>query len=208
MDLFVIKNEIINKIILKITKTKQKPQRIVSLPYGGFRRLPVSLFIILFLFTACKKSTPPQLPSNKGITVDSTSLKLLKMNEMMAVQEDSILNEYVRTNNLDFRKDKLGFWYKIEPKTKGKKITENSLVNLRYQLLSLDNKVLVDEVILAQLGKKNLTVGFESGLLLMREDESATLIVPWYLAFGLKGNGAEVSPYTSVIYKIKVLAVK
>ena len=39
----------------------------------------------------------------------------------------------------------------------------------------------------------------------MNSGNEATIIIPWYLAYGLKGNNAEIGPYTSIIVRISVI---
>jgi FKBP-type peptidyl-prolyl cis-trans isomerase len=155
-------------------------------------------------FSACRKSAPPQLPSNKNVEIDSTEIRLTSMNELLIAREDKLLHLFVEKNTTGFQKDSLGFWYKIDTHSEGAKIDKNDYLIIDYQLFTLDNKKIKEEKTGVQLGKKNLTTGLENGLLLMRKGESATFIVPYYLAFGIKGNGAGVPPYTSVMYKITV----
>ncbi|MDR2839779.1 MAG: FKBP-type peptidyl-prolyl cis-trans isomerase [Paludibacter sp.] len=158
----------------------------------------------LLLPAACGKALPPQLPANKGVEIDSTEIQLMAVNEALIVREDSLLRLFAENDTTDFQKHALGFWYKIEQHTNGAKIDKKTYLVIDYQLFTLDNKKIKEERTGVQLGKKELTTGLEEGLLLMRKGEKATFIVPYYLAFGIKGNGAEVPPYTSVIYKIKV----
>jgi FKBP-type peptidyl-prolyl cis-trans isomerase len=131
-------------------------------------------------------------------------MHLTAMNETFIAIEDSLLRIFVEKNAADFQKDSLGFWYKIDVHSSGTRITKKDYLLVDYQLFTLDNKQLKAEKTGVQLGKKTLTEGLENGLLLMRKGESATFIVPYFLAFGIKGNGAEVPPYTSLIYKITV----
>jgi FKBP-type peptidyl-prolyl cis-trans isomerase len=167
----------------------------------------IILFSIILssgLLSSCKRHVAPQLPSNKGIEVDSVEINLIKINENLAQREDSVLQVFLHETDTSFVKHKLGFWYKIEKRTKNSQLSNNDFADFYCQLFLLDGKQVKEERINVQLGKKMLTKGLESGLLLLRKGETATFVVPWYLAFGMKGNGAEVPPYTSVIYRVKI----
>ena len=60
---------------------------------------------------------------------------------------------------------------------------------------------LKEEIKTNKLNKKELPTGLEEGLKLMRKGESARIIIPWYLAYGMQGN-EEIPPYTSIIYDV------
>jgi len=46
--------------------------------------------------------------------------------------------------------------------------------------------------------------GLEESMKLLREGDSATIIIPWYLGYGMKGKEPKIPPYTSIIYQIKI----
>jgi FKBP-type peptidyl-prolyl cis-trans isomerase len=163
--------------------------------------LSIFILLIICVLFACKKPVPPQLPSNKGNSTDSTSYFLTQINSDIIAREDSILSDFVEKNFADFQKTKDGFWYKIIHKKTGEKITKNNSVLVCYELFDLNNQRLKTENFVAHFGKKEMTTGLEQGLLLMNKGDSAVFVVPWYLAFGTKGNKA-IEPYTSVIYKV------
>ncbi|MDR2824760.1 MAG: FKBP-type peptidyl-prolyl cis-trans isomerase [Prevotellaceae bacterium] len=160
--------------------------------------------LILSVLSACRKNAPPQLPSNKGNVPDSTAYFFTKVNGAAIAQEDSVLTEFVRRNYTDFTKSPEGFWYKVFPAHKGDKLKRSDMPKVRCQLYTLDNHLLQSESFTASFGKKEMTTGLESGLLLLSYGDSAVLVVPYYLAFGMKGDSRKIPPYTSVIYRLAV----
>ena len=70
-------------------------------------------------------------------------------------------------------------------------------MSIRGKLLKTEEKQVV-------IGKKQLIVGLEEGLKLMNRGDSATFIIPWYLAYGMKGDGSLIPAYTSIICKMNV----
>ena len=70
------------------------------------------------------------------------------------------------------------------------------------KLSLMDAQVVREEERSAVLGRKELLKGLEEGLKLMHKGERAMFIIPWYLAYGRKGNGAEVPPYTSICCQV------
>lgn len=163
--------------------------------------LMICISLIICVLPACKKHIAPQLPSNKGNSSDSTTYFLTQINSDIIAREDSILNIFVEQNFPNFQKTDNGFWYKIISRKTNKKITQTDTLFVRYKLFDINNQQLKSETFAARFGKKEMTTGLEQGLLLMNKGDSAEFVIPWYLAFGAKGNDA-IKPYTSVIYKV------
>lgn len=157
-----------------------------------------SLFLILIiLFFACNRPKP-QLPANKINTVDSSEIALMNANEKLISFEDSVLTLYVNKIDSTFIKNDLGFWYKINTKTSRKALKLNDNCTITYSVYTLDNQKLFHKTEKIVIGKKQLIFGLEELIKLMHLGESASLILPWYLAYGLKGDGKSIQPYTSL----------
>ncbi len=158
------------------------------------------LICIGFCLNSCVKPLP-QIPANKNIESDTKKSNLLILNQNLAIREDSIVK--IIANKLgNFKKNELGFWYKIYPIGNGTNIKDSiscdfyfKIYNLKYQLVQQGNKK-------AQIGKKQLIVGLEEGLKLMHKGDSATFIIPWYLGFGMSGENSTIQPYTSLIFRV------
>ena len=157
----------------------------------------------MFLIFSCTKPTP-QIPSNKGNTPDTLSGRLLKINEKLTVYEDSVITELVEIRYSDFIKSNLGFWYKIEKSSTYSLIKDNDKCTVNYSLSTLNGKKLVHKKTTITIGKKEIIAGIEECLKLMSKGDKATVIIPWYLAYGLNGKDSEIEPYTSLIAELIV----
>ena len=160
------------------------------------------LILLIVLSVSCRKQ-PPQLPSNKGNEADKDVAALLNINQAIINKEDSLLFQYISTTDSIFQRSEIGFWYRISNQTNNAQLTEKSTTIISYQLFLLDETLLAEEKQTVEIGKKQIPTGLEEGLKLMRKGETATLVVPWYLAYGIKGNNI-VPPYTSVIFVVKI----
>jgi FKBP-type peptidyl-prolyl cis-trans isomerase len=158
---------------------------------------------ICFGLIACKNQSP-QIPANKGNAVDKNITTLLDINKTLASKEDSILQKYVKTKS-DFTKNETGFWFKINHSANGPFLGKNDTFRCRIETFQLNGKEIKAEEKEIVLGKKQLVRGLEEGLKLMRKGESATFIIPWYLAYGMKGDGKLIPPYSSLVYEVDVL---
>lgn len=161
------------------------------------------ILIASSLFVSCTK-TAPQLPANKGNVVDKNIANLVEVNEKLAAKEDSILMKFATKTDAKFKKNEIGFWYKVDVQTNGELIKDKDICNLSCTSLTLDMKVIQTEKMQIVIGKKQLVVGLEEGLKLLHKGESATFVIPWYLAYGRNGKGSHIKPYTSIVYQIKL----
>lgn len=167
----------------------------------------ISLYVTMLFFVglfSCQKPIP-QLPSNKGNEVDENVASLLQVNVDLATQEDSLLESYVTVKHKGFEKNELGFWFKINNRTTANLLKEKETCRIMYELLLLDGKLVQKKELEITLGKKHVVTGLEEGLKLLHKGESATFIIPWYLGYGRKGLEPIIPPYTSLIYKVKLL---
>ena len=166
--------------------------------------LKTILFLLLLttLSVSCRKQ-PPQLPSNKGNEVNENAAVLLNINQVIINEEDSLLSQYISTTDSVFQKSDIGFWHRISTRTNNVQLAEKSIATISYQLFLVEGTLLAEEKRTVEIGKKQIPTGLEEGLKLMRKGETATLVVPWYLAYGMQGNDI-VPPYTSVIFVVKI----
>jgi len=165
--------------------------------------LKLSVLLLCMTTSSCTKQAP-QLPSNKGNEPDNSEVSLVKINKKLATKEDHIIKEFAESKG-SFKKNELGFWYKIYNSGHGVAVKDSSVCKVYGKLMLLNGKTLEEASNEFVIGKKQTIVGLEEGLKLMHRGDSATFIIPWYLAYGMKGYEPLVPPYTSIIYKIKLL---
>ena len=163
----------------------------------------VALLFLFVVLLSCNRQKP-QLPANKGSVTDTSAVSLLTINQNLAKKEDVIIKKIALQNDKSFKRNELGFWYNIDHTGKGSAIKDSTICKLSYRLSTLNGKELQNEIKQVVVGKKQVATGLEEGLKLMERGDSATFIIPWYLAYGMKGNEPLIPPYTSLIYKIKV----
>ena len=162
------------------------------------------VFIICFLLNSCKKPSP-QLPSNKGITTDNSSVNLQNINKVLAAKEDSALEVFVSKKHKTFKKNEIGFWYKIDKSGNGTEIKDSETCRFKYKLELLNGKVIQEDEKQITIRKRQVIIGLEEAIKILKRGDKATLIIPWYLAYGMTGNEPLVPPYTSLIYEINIL---
>lgn len=162
----------------------------------------IIIFLVFCSFLSCIKPSP-QLPSNKGNVDDENASTLLSINQRLALKEDSIL-ELLAQQDKAYKRSDLGFWYKVDQITQAKSIKDKDTCRFAYKLMLLDGKVVEKAEKQIVIGQKQIVVGLEEAIKLLHKGENATVIIPWYLAFGMNGNDKLVPPYTSIIYQIQL----
>jgi FKBP-type peptidyl-prolyl cis-trans isomerase len=162
-------------------------------------------FIICFFltgFSSCNKPLP-QLPANKGDKSDKNAVRLLAINETLAIKEDSILKEFVKSDS-KFKKNETGFWFKIDYATNNDFLKVNEICKFNCKMFLINGKLIQEDEKQVVIGKKQVIVGLEEGLKILHKGESATFIIPWYLGYGMTGSEPNVPPYSSLILIVKL----
>ena len=82
---------------------------------------------------------------------------------------------------------------------------DKDICTVEYTMYSLKDSLqfVKSDKISFEIGKKQTVTGLEEGVKLMGRKNAGWLVVPWYLAYGVKGDGSEVEPYTSVVFEVK-----
>lgn len=145
------------------------------------------------------------MPANKTTATDSVGLAIQSANQLLIEGEDSVLTEYVQKNKLSFTKTSSGLWIKISKHTQGVELKDLDSCKIAYKILSLENKTLLTKTETIIIGKKQVINGLEEALLSMKKGEEALLLVPWYLGYGMKGDGNNISAYTSILINVQII---
>ena len=168
------------------------------------RLLWSALILCACLLASCGKRKP-QLPSNKQPKTDSVALAMVEMNQRLVQKANDELASYVVASEQPYVQDDQGFWYMITNRTEGLTLQKEQTVTIAQQVYLLDGTLCEDMVMTLQIGKKQVPTAVDSALLLLHEGESASILAPWYLAYGQYGNNAKIGAYTNVRFEISVM---
>jgi hypothetical protein len=163
----------------------------------------IILLFTIYLAIACTRQTP-QLPANKAIESDSVGIAIQTSNQRLITGEDSIIASYVSTRTEKFQKTSSGLWIYSEKTAKTTKLKNGDNCKIKYRIYSFTDSLLDQKTEFIIIGKKQVVNGIEEAILLMNNSDSAILIMPWYLGYGMKGN-ENVPPYTSVVVNLEIL---
>lgn len=106
-----------------------------------------------------------------------------------------------------------GLYYKITQTTDGKKANAGDVVSVHYagKLVNgseFDSSFKRNEPIEIPIGVGQVIKGWDEGILLLKEGESATLLIPSELGYGANGAGGVIPPNAWLIFDVQLVKVK
>ena len=130
----------------------------------------------------------------------------------MAASEQSLIENYIASNNLTINQEPSGIYYTNTKKGKGKMAEAGSFANLiitaraigaERDFINTNGEAFDYEVGTGQLG-----IGFETGLVMMKAGDKSTMIIPFNLGFGAQGMAqAGVAPYATLVYEVELIKI-
>ncbi len=156
----------------------------------------------LLALTSCQR-TKPQMPSNRAQEVDSTELRVALLAQRLVEEANTTLAHYVQGLDSAYVLELMGYWHRVPHRLEGVKLQKNEKVLLHSKIYTLDGDLLSDAEEVITVGKREVPTAVDKMLEQMRTGECASLLIPWYAAFGAAGNGI-VPAYENVRIEIEV----
>ncbi len=171
------------------------------------------IYIIPFLFTmiACQ-TTQDQGDGNTTDTLTPQEKRdlLIERNISRIQQEKEQIAAFVDTSEIQWSQTGTGLHYHIFDGVEGTdKIVENDIVTLNYRLTLLDGYEVESSVekglYTIRANKDNgAVVGMHEALLNLHVGDSAVVLIPSHLAWGIAGDQRGVPPMSSVLYYFRI----
>jgi FKBP-type peptidyl-prolyl cis-trans isomerase len=135
------------------------------------------------------------------------------MVEELRLSEDGLINDYISENNIKVKPTANGLYFMKKESGKGKAVTTGSKVAVHYTGKLLDGTVFDSSVeygtpIELVVGQGSVIPGWEEALMLMRGGDKATVLIPSKLAYGGRGAGYVILPYTPLLFDMEVVSVE
>ncbi len=120
---------------------------------------------------------------------------------------------YLTKNGLNDLVGSFGVATKVTNTGKGRSIIFGDEVTLHFEQYILDGKKIqstydTGEPIIYIVGGDGGIIGLDFGLNGLKLGGTATIFAPYYSAFGDKGLGDEIPPYSNMMFKVEVLDIK
>lgn len=188
------------------------------------------------LFIDSTMERPPFLPKGSTLQFVIKVEKVQSMNEIIAEQQrmaDSLktselnaVSKYIADRKLNFTTTASGLKYIITKPSVLAKPVAGDTVLVNYTGKTLDGKVFDSSIeanakeagldqpgrdyepISVVVGQGQVIKGWEEGLLLLNQGSKATFIIPSELAYGQRGAGQDIKPFSPLLFDVELVKVK
>lgn len=197
--------------------------------YDGLRLLKrgdSATFILkagpLFHKTFNQPQLPPDITEESDFYFDVAIYKVQTQEELdkeaeienmeLEKEEMAKLEQYITVNQINVQPDASGIYYIEKKKGNGKSPDENSYVSVHYTVNLLGGEQLFStlergEPMEVKFGSQFENPGFMEVLGKMKEGGKANAIIPSAKAFGAKGAGSVVPPFSTLYYDIELVKI-
>ena len=169
----------------------------------------ILLSLNLFLLNGCRDNSRKEYSEE---TVRETERALVGANRILVKKDQEKINAYIKRHELTMAETSSGLWYGISRFGNGKMAAKGLQATLRYKVFLLDGTKCYDSDSLGvkqfRIGQGGVESGLEEGILLLKEGDAATFILPPHLAHGLTGDGNRIPARAIIVYDLELLAVE
>lgn len=133
--------------------------------------------------------------------------------EAMA-KEPALIAQYLKDNKITAKPDAKGLYYIEKVKGKGPLAVAGKKVKVLYTGKLLNGKVFDSSYdrkpvkpLEFTLGQGQVIPGWDEGISMMSAGGKATLIIPSKLAYGAQGAGADITPYSPLVFDVELISI-
>ena len=149
-----------------------------------------------------------KIKENNRAVLDKIEADKKKKAEEFAANQQKLVDDLKAT----MQATPSGLYYKITETTEGKKANVGDNVSVHYagKLVDgteFDSSFKRNEPIEIPIGVGQVIKGWDEGILLLKEGESATLLIPSVLGYGANGAGGIIPPNAWLIFDVKLVKV-
>lgn len=171
----------------------------------------VSIFILLVL-VGCNRSKSVQYPVN----YENDRQKFMEFsqdrNKQILEEDNQLIQEYIDSIGIPFKKTPYGFWISNEGVPTSTTAKTGDVVQYDFEVLRFTHEVVYSEeengTQTIMLGKVDLPRGVQNALQLIEKGDSATVLLPSFLAYGGFGDRKKIQGNEPLIFKIHILDIK
>lgn len=187
---------------------RQMGEQLASNPFNGLDANAVAAGLIDVL--SGKESVVSAEAINEAFTEISAELqeKAAKEGKKFAAEGEAFLAENAKKDGIITTES--GLQYEIMTEGTGELPTQASTVKTHYHGTLIDGKVFDSSVtrgMPAEFPVGGVIAGWTEALQLMPVGSKWRLFVPHNLAYGERGAGADIAPYSALIFEVELLEI-
>lgn len=135
-----------------------------------------------------------------------------KQMQMLIDEEKALIEKYIVDKTISTLPRESGLYYIETKKGKGKLPVSGQMCTVNYKGMLLDGTVFDSsegrEPFTFQLGQGQVIKGWDEGIALMQKGTKALLIIPSALAYGDRGAGDMIPPYSPLVFEVEMIDFK
>lgn len=176
---------------------------------------------LVFVLKIEKVQTIDEAMAERNAAMEKAKAEAAKMKDA----EVSNMQKYIADNKLVVKTMPSGLRYVITEPTLKRKPLKGDTVYVNYAGRTLEGKLFdssIESVAKAGglnqpgrpyeplnfvIGEGHVIKGWEEGLALMNEGSKGTLIIPSALAYGEQGAGADIKPYSPLVFDVELVKI-
>ncbi len=166
------------------------------------------LIIFIQLLGSCIKSNQPSPPPHK----DNYEEKLIQINKYLIEKDQRIIEDYVKTQGWNMKRDSAGMWFEILKQGSGPIPKDGNVVKIEYKVWLLNGKLCYSSdstgLISFRVNHSNVIRGLNDAVQMLHLGGEGRFIFPPYMAYGLLGDQKCIPTRSIVVYYIKLVEIK
>lgn len=139
--------------------------------------------------------------------------KIQERNKSIQAKKEAEALKQVDDLKASMQKTDSGLYYKITKKGEGKEAEQGKTVAVHYagrltNGTEFDNSYKRNQPIEFPVGMGNVIKGWDEGIMMLKEGDEATFLIPPALGYGERGAGGAIPPNSWLIFDVKLVSVK
>ena len=135
------------------------------------------------------------------------------MMELRKNEESKTIEKYIANNHITVEPTKSGLFYIEKVKGKGKKVMPKDKVSVNYKGMLLDGTMFdtsekTGKPVEFEIGVGAVIPGWDEGIPMMNVGGKAMLLIPSSIAYGERGAGQSIPPFSPLLFEVEVVGVK
>jgi FKBP-type peptidyl-prolyl cis-trans isomerase len=166
------------------------------------------IFLLIALLFSCSCSSDEPREAVRPVVASFETMALADLNRQMVEKEKDIIEAVMRRKgwNMNYHTD--GYYSMVISEGRGKKIGDNSSVELLCRVQLLNGTVCYEHQIRSlNVNKTNEIAGLHRGLINRFGGDKLRFIFPPYMAYGLLGDQDKIPPRATLIFEVEILTV-
>jgi FKBP-type peptidyl-prolyl cis-trans isomerase FkpA len=149
----------------------------------------------------------------KSVPEEELKAEEIKTQKQKDMQETIDIEKYIKDNNLTVVTTASGLKYVMLAEGTGEQAQANKIVRVHYtgRLLDgtkFDSSLDRNDPLEFMLGQGMVIRGWDEGIALLKVGGKALLIIPSNLAYGARGAGNVIPPFTPLTFEVELVEVK